>query len=597
MKYFSDIAALFTKKEKKLSILLFIMIIFMALFDIIGIASLMPFMAILTSPEVIFSNKYLFDIYTYFAFNTEQQFLLFIGVCVFFALIFSIFFRGMTQWFLLRFAYLRAFSMSTRLVEGYLFQTYSWFLGRHSADLGKNILGEVDQVVMGAVIPLMQAIAQIVVLIAIFIFLVAVDPILAIYVAFVLAITYSAIYLLLKNKLSTLGSSRVQANKERYQTLTEMFGGIKEVKVSGSESKFVEKFKPSAMKFALAQSGSQIFAEMPRYALEMIAFGGMLLIVLFIMSTSEGINSVIPILTAYALAAYRMMPAVQLLFRNLAILRFNGPALSKLAVEFRDLADSRGFKGDLHKIGFNKSIDLENIIYSYPGSPEPNIKDISFKIPFKSSVGIVGSTGSGKTTAIDILLGLLLPDSGCLKVDGVNINKSNSVNWRKNIGYVPQDIYLSDDTIESNIAFGASSQDIDSKAIINAAKIANLHDFVTNDLELGYKTVVGERGVRLSGGQKQRIGIARALYFSPSLLILDEATSALDNITENLVMEAIENLNNKITMVIIAHRLSTVQKCNSILVLEKGLIKDSGTYQELMQSSELFKKINKIEND
>ena len=594
MNYFKDIAYLLTPKERSLSIVLFIMVIFMAIFDIIGIASLMPFMAVLSTPEIIDTNFYLNKLFLYFSFESRQDFLFFLGIFVFIALVFSIFFRACTQWFILRFAYMRAYSMSSRLVEGYLFQPYSWFLNKHSGDLGKNILGEVDQVIMGAFIPLMQVIAQIVVLLAIFIFLICIDPFLAICVASVLSITYSIIFLFLRNKLSALGAIRLDANKNRYKTLTEMFGGFKEVKVSGFENTFVKKFKPHALSFSKAQSGSQIFAEMPKYALEMIAFGGMLLIVLIIMSTSNNINTILPTISAYALAAYRMMPALQMLFRNVSVLRFNGPALSKLASEFKNSAKNRNIEDDLHKLDFNELISVENVSFKYEEASESSLKNITIKIPKNSSIGIVGSTGSGKTTFIDIILGLLKPTEGNLLVDGLKIEEKNAVNWRKNIGYVPQDIYLIDDTIESNIAFGVNKNEIDKGIIESVSKIANIHDFIKNDLENGYQTVVGERGVRLSGGQKQRIGIARALYFSPSLLVLDEATSALDNVTENLVMESIEKLNKKITIITIAHRLSTIQKCNQILIFDRGRLVEYGSYYELMESSKIFKQMHNL---
>lgn len=594
MNYFQEVAHLFTKKEKRLSILLFVMIVFMALFDIIGIASLMPFMAVIGSPDIINSNSYLNDLYLFLDFKSEQDFLLFLGFFVFFALIFSIFFRACTQWFILRFAYMRAYSMSSRLVQGYLFQPYGWFLKRHTGEIGKNILGEVDQVVMGAVIPLMQAVAQVVVLIAIFIFLVAIDPTLAITVALVLSLTYSIIFIFLRNKLTLLGESRVEANKQRYKTLLEMFGGIKEVKVSGFESNFVKKFKPPALKFSKAQSGSQIFAEMPKYALEMIAFGGMLLIVLFIMSKTNSINTILPTISAYVLAAYRMMPALQLLFRNVSVLRFNGPALRKLASEFDNLAEERDPKSDSHKVDFTDSISIRNLSFTYEEASDKSLDNINVNIPYKSSFGIVGSTGSGKTTFIDILLGLLKSQSGSLIVDGLEINESNSVNWRKGIGYVPQDIYLVDDTIEANIAFGINKDDIKADDVKAAAKMANLHTFIENELKDGYKTIVGERGVRLSGGQKQRIGIARALYFKPNLLILDEATSALDNVTEKHVMKSIESLNDKITLIIIAHRLSTIKNCDQILIFEKGKLQDQGTFNELLQTNDIFKNMNDI---
>ena len=240
-------------------------------------------------------------------------------------------------------------------------------------------------------------------------------------------------------------------------------------------------------------------------------------------------------------------------------------------------------------LSFNKSITLNNIHYHYPDTSRTALKDINLSIPIHTKVGLVGVTGSGKTTTVDIILGLLEPQQGTLEVDGKIIKKDNSRSLQRLIGYVPQNIYLADDTLAANIAFGTDTNDIDIDAVERAAKIANLDEFVVNELPLKYQTTVGERGVRLSGGQRQRIGIARALYHKPQVLILDEATSALDNLTERAVMNAVHNIQNPITIILIAHRLSTVKKCDKIFLLEGGKLKGQGTYKELLESNESFR--------
>ena len=233
---------------------------------------------------------------------------------------------------------------------------------------------------------------------------------------------------------------------------------------------------------------------------------------------------------------------------------------------------------------FSKEIVLKNIFYNYPNASITALKDINLKIPAKNTIGFIGKTGSGKTTAIDIILGLLDPQKGKLQVDEKIITKENSKAWQGLIGYVPQHIYLSDDTVSANIAFGVNSNDINQKAVEKASKIANLHQFVLDELPNKYQTTIGERGVRLSGGQRQRIGIARALYHDPKLLVLDEATSALDNQTEQAVMDAVNNLNKDITIILIAHRLDTVKNCNIIFKLDKGRLVGQGTYNELINN-------------
>ena len=330
-------------------------------------------------------------------------------------------------------------------------------------------------------------------------------------------------------------------------------------------------------------------ALLPRFILEAIAFGGVLLLVLYMMSQTGSFNDALPIISLYVFAGYRLMPAIQQIYASFTKLTFVGPSLNKLYDDLMSLKPSEKNE-DNDSISLNKSIILKNIYYNYPGSSRTALKNINLNIPARSTVGLVGATGSGKTSTVDIILGLLEPQSGSLEVDGKIITQYNSKSWQSSIGYVPQQIYLSDDTVSANIAFGVDSKDINEEFVKKASKIANLHEFVINELPNKYQTTVGERGVRLSGGQRQRIGIARALYHNPQAIILDEATSALDNQTEKAVMDAVNNLGNNITIIIIAHRLSTVKKCGKIFLLENGELADQGSFEELINSNEKFRK-------
>ena len=274
-------------------------------------------------------------------------------------------------------------------------------------------------------------------------------------------------------------------------------------------------------------------------------------------------------------------------------MRFVTPALDALYTDLISLSNTDLFDNhSKRKILLQQEMNLNNVVFNYPGVTKPALNQINLTIPAYSTIGLVGSTGSGKTTLMDLMLGILEPHQGTLTVDNQVIDNRNLHQWKNSIGYVPQQIYLSDENIIANIAFGIKSSDVNKPAVMHAAKMASLHEFIINDLPQGYETIVGERGVRLSGGQRQRIGIARALYHNPSVLFLDEATSALDNITEQRVMNSIRNIQHKITIIIIAHRLNTVRQCNQIYVLNKGQIEDQGSYDELMQKSELFKKMD-----
>ena len=312
------------------------------------------------------------------------------------------------------------------------------------------------------------------------------------------------------------------------------------------------------------------------------------------MSGNDGFSSGLPVVALYALAGYRLMPSLQMIYSSIATLR---SSLAALDILHKDLKSLPSFEyKDVIKSEFKirNNISLKNIYAKYPFASEMVLNGISVEIPVKKTIGFVGSSGSGKTTTVDLILGLLESKSGSFSVDGIDINSSNLKEWQRIIGYVPQEIFLTDDNIAANIAFGISIDKIDMHAVERASKIANLHDFVTNELNEGYLTEVGERGVRLSGGQRQRIGIARALYHNPQLLVLDEATSALDNVTENEVMEAVTNLCGDITIIIIAHRMSTVSECDKIYLLNKGEVLAEGTYDDLLKKNKEFKQMVEI---
>lgn len=579
---------LLTPSELKRAHLLLGMILVMAMLDMVGVASIMPFMAVLANPELIETNAFLNTAYTQLGFTAPQQFLFALGMFVFVLLMVSLAFKTLTTFAQLRFTLMREYSIGKRLVEGYLHQPYCWFLSRHSADLSKTILSEVSTVIYGGMLPMMTLISQVAVAIALIVLLILIDPKLALIVGLTLATAYALIFKATERLLTRLGTERVTANQARFKAISEAFGAFKEVKVGGLEQAFIQRFSVSAQTYALHQATAQVISQLPRFALEAIAFGGMLLVVLYLMAQSGSFASAMPIIALYAFAGYRLMPALQQIYGAVTQLRFAGPALDALHSDLMSLKPAHPNPSQ-DAIALKQAITLNQIQYRYPSAPQPALKSLSLTIPAKSTVGFVGATGSGKTTTVDLILGLLDAQEGTLAVDGQVITEHNRRAWQRAIGYVPQQIYLADDTVAVNIAFGLQAKDIDQTAVERAAKIANLHEFVTNELPQQYQTTVGERGVRLSGGQRQRIGIARAFYHNPQVLILDEATSALDNLTEQAVMEAVHNLGHEITIILIAHRLSTVKACDTIFLLEKGELKAQGTFDELTQANERFR--------
>jgi len=586
--------AMLTTPERKQAMWLFGMILSMALLDMIGVASIMPFMTVLASPELVETNIVLKTIYAAsvnIGVNTTEEFLFLLGMLVFVLLLLSLAFKALTTYAQLRFTLMREYSISKRLVKGYLHQPYSWFLNRHSADLGKTVLSEVSTVISSGLFPFMNLIAQGAVATALLTLLILIDPQLALIVGLTLATVYSLIFKATRSILSRVGVDRLKANKERFTAVSEAFGAAKEVKVGGLEQAYIQGFARPAEIYAKGQATAQAISQLPRFALEAIAFGGLLLVILYLMAKSGNFASAIPVIALYAFAGYRLMPALQQIYQASASLRFASPALDALHQELSSLQADDAPRGQLSPLRLTQAIRLEQVSYSYPNASQPALKGIDLTIPAHSTVGFVGATGSGKTTTVDAILGLLEPQEGALKIDGQPIAATNRRQWQRAIGYVPQHIYLADDSVAANIAFGVNANEIDQQAVERAAKIANLHEFVVNDLPQGYATTVGERGVRLSGGQRQRIGIARALYHTPQVLILDEATSALDNLTEQAVMEAVHNIGHEITIILIAHRLSTVKACDTIFFLEKGLLKGQGTFEQLIRANERFREL------
>jgi ABC-type multidrug transport system fused ATPase/permease subunit len=370
-----------------------------------------------------------------------------------------------------------------------------------------------------------------------------------------------------------------------YKATNEALSSVKYIKVRGVEKEFVNSFCVPSKKISSYNTMNQMMTLIPRYILEVIVFGGMILIV---MVSSTNNPEVIPIMSLYAMAGYRLMPAIQSIYTGIVSIRYNISAFNMMTSNLSEADATIDLKPKPLRLIFNNKIEMEDIEYMYLNAKTTTINKINLTVKHNTTVGIIGTTGSGKTTLVDILLGLLSPNSGHIKIDGIKLNNNNISAWQDSIGYVPQSINLIDGTIRNNVAFGVPNNSIDDNQVIRALKIANMYDFVSS-LDDGCDTLIGEKGVRLSGGQQQRIGIAMALYNNPSVLILDEATSSLDSITENTIMDTIHNLSHKKTIVMIAHRLSTVKECDIIYMMDKGKIIASGTYQQMSDSNESFR--------
>lgn len=587
-------------RERRRAGLVFALVFVVALLQTGGVASIMPFIAVLAKPEVVQSNATLAAIYHGLGFTSEETFLFFLGVAVFVVFVGSLFMMVIGAWAQVRFSQNRNHTWSCRLMAGYLGQPYEWFLNRNTNELGANVLAEVNQVVTGALLPAMQAVSGLLTAICLVGLLVAVEPVLAFAAAIILGAFYGSVEFVSRARLARIGTERQQSVRGRFKVLGEAMGGIKDLKVGGLERQFVDRFSVPSQRYASVQISATMLGQLPSFAMQGILFGSMLLAILYLLATKGNFQRILPVLSVFALAGYRLMPALQSIFRAVAQMRYTDPALDALCDHLSSLppyttttpTESPSAGAVLGSI--ETSVQLSDVTYSYPEASQPALRGVTLSIPARTTHGLVGSTGSGKTTIVDVLLGLLEPQVGSVIVDGTAVSKEHLRRWQQLVGYVPQQIFLADDTVRANIAFGVPRRQVDEERVEQAAEIANLHDFVVHDLPQGYSTIVGERGVRLSGGQRQRIGIARALYRDPELLILDEATSALDNLTERAVMEAVHNLTRQKTIILVAHRLSTVRECDRIHLVEAGRVIASGPYDRLVEESPEFRALSEV---
>jgi ABC-type multidrug transport system fused ATPase/permease subunit len=585
------ILSFFNKREKNQLLFILLAMLVMGFIELLGVGSIGPFISIISNPDIIHSNAYLNKAYTIFNFSSDKNFIIASGIAVIAIIALSNICLSGINFLVYFYSAKRKHSISMSLFEKYLRQPYIFYLNINTADLSKNIISEVPIFVTNVLIASLQIISSFIVSLSIITLLIIINPFLALIISLVLGLSYILIYSVVRKFLARKGKERELQLRLKYKYINETFGGIKDIKILGKEKVFLNFFSDPSKKLSINDAKSEVVNDLPKYLLETIALAGIVAVIILMINSGAKIDGFLPMMTVYAFGAYRLLPTLQKIFRAFSSIKYYFPAVEILYRDFNVLPAGNDLVENSSKMNFYFSIKLNDVSFSYPNAEKKIIKNQSITIGSNTSIALVGSTGCGKTTLIDIILGLLEPQEGKIFIDDIEINKSNRKNWQMNLGYVPQSIYLTDDTIRNNIAFGIAPEKIDEEAVIKAAQLANIHDFVVSELAKGYGTVIGERGIRLSGGQRQRIGIARAVYHDPAVLILDEATSALDGLTENVIMDAIRNFSHKKTIIMIAHRITTVKNCDIIYFMEKGAIVDHGKYDELYEKNTAFRKM------
>ena len=595
----SKILFLLTRKDKVRLVLVLGALLVNGVVDVLGASSILPFIAVVAKPSMVETNAYLKLAYIWSGAGSVNEFLFKLGVLTLAISLLSNLFALAVQWAILRFSYGLGYSLSQRILKMYLRQPYAFFLDRNSTTLTLNATGEVDGVVNGVVVPSLQSAAKVVVAVFILALVVAVDPTLAALFMVVVGGLYALIFLFAKGRVTDLGQKSQEQNRIRYRQAAEAFSCIKDLKLFGREHYYFSRIANAAAGYGRNMVLQGTIGAAPRYLMEAIAFGAIVVLVLYLLATNHDLGDGAS--NSGSVCVYRVPPDASV---SVDLSEPNGRpvqlAIGRVDRRRNAAPEARGFSQlgaeTQGRLPFRDRIELEAVSFTYPSAPDPVLSKFAFAIEKNTTIGLVGATGSGKTTIVDLILGVLSPTKGRLLVDGAPIDDGNVRGWQANFGYVPQAIYLSDSSIASNIAFGLPKEEIDMESVEAASRAAQLHDFVVDELPKGYLTEVGERGVRLSGGQRQRIAIARALYRNPDVLVLDEATSALDGITEDAVVDAIKQLARQKTIITIAHRISTVKDCDVIYVLEKGGIADQGSYQELMTRNASFRAMAKVDS-
>lgn len=589
--------AMLDKRERRGAFYVLMIVILSAILSAAMVGSIAPFLTVLADPDSIRKIAPLRWVYEKGEFSNSRDFLIVLGACSICLFVVANVFQVLRVYIVSRFVFMRSHSISQKLLKSYLSRPYSYFLLNNSGEMGTKLLSESQQVVHQFYRPVAEASAAALTTAALLFVMLYSDFVVSLAVFVGLGGIYAISILTSRRKISRMGVDHANANVERYKIANESLGGIRDIKILCRESFYLNRFARPSQKMAEAQAGVAVIGQIPQYIMHGVAFSTLILACLIILGDAESVSrgviaSTLPTIGLLVFSGQRMIPELSKLFQSITMLTYGTAAVKRV---YADL-----FENTYHEelpidrpspIGLKSALQLKNVTFSYEENGKLGLNDISLRVNAGERIGIVGTTGAGKSTLANILLGLIAPTKGEMIVDGTTVSKRTLRAWQATVGYVPQEIFLIDASIKENIALGISREQIDEDRVVEVAKIAQIHGFVTNQLSEGYDALVGERGIRLSGGQRQRIGIARALYNNADLIVFDEATSALDNVTEDEVMQAIDKLPYDKTIIIVAHRLSTLRNCDRILLLNQGRIEGFASWNDLFMNNENFKKM------